>query len=95
MIVRSLRPGVDEFGASVAPDGTVVRCGTGQAAPYDFCTQNWAVTTIRLKDGLSSDFGGYVCTDAKGAVTCTVKDGAGAGRGFRVGPAGSEVIGPP
>ena len=53
------------------------------------------MTTLRLTDGLSSDFGGYVCTDAKGAITCTVKEGTGAGSGFRVGPAGSEVISPP
>jgi hypothetical protein len=87
--------GADEFGASVAPDGTVTRCGTGQPAPRDFCTQNWAVTTIRLADGLSSDVGGYLCTDAQGTVTCTVKAGTGAGSGFRVGSAGSEVISPP
>jgi hypothetical protein len=84
--------GADEFGVSVSPDGTVVQCGTGQPSPHDYCTQNWAVTTLHLKDGLSSDFGGYVCADAKGTVTCTVKAGAGAGRGFRVGPAGSEVF---
>lgn len=86
---------VNGFGASVTPAGTVVRCGTGQAAPYDECTQDSAVTTLRLRDGLSSDFGGHVWTDTEGSIMCTVKEGAGAGSGFRVGPAGSEVLSPP
>ena len=87
--------GADEYGATVLLDGTVHLCGAGQADPYAECTQTWNPYALRLKDGLSSDFGGYLCTEQTGAMTCTVKDGPAKGRGFRVGPDGSQVISVP
>jgi hypothetical protein len=81
----------DQYGASVAPDGSVRLCGTGQPVPYDLCTQNWNSSAIHLEDGRSSDFGGFTCIDHGGAVTCTVEDG----RGFVVGSTGASAVGPP
>ena len=74
----------DQYGASVAPDDARPG-GTGQPVPYDLCTQNGNSSAICLQDGHSSDFGGCVCTDHGGAVTCTVDDG----RGFAVGSTGA------
>ena len=84
--------GADEYGAAVLFDGTVHLCGAGQADPYAECTQTWNPYALRLRDGLSSDFGGYLCTEQAGAMTCTVKDGPAAGSGFRVSASGSEVV---
>lgn len=83
--------GADEFGARVSLDGTVTLCGTGQP---EACTQDWNDNALRLHDGLSSDFGGYLCTEQARAITCTIKSGVAQGRGFRVGPDGSSVIVP-
>jgi len=84
--------GADEYGAAVLLDGTVHLCGAGQADPYAECTQTWNPYALRLRDGLSSDFGGYLCTEQAGAMTCTVKDGPGQGSGFRVSAAGSQAV---
>ena len=84
--------GADEFGATVSLDGTVHLCGAGQVDPYAECTQTWNPYALRLRDGLSSDFGGYLCTEQAGAMACTVKEGSAQGSGFRVSAAGHEVL---
>ena len=83
------------FGASVSLDGTEHLCGPGQPDPYTECTQNGNPYATRLKDGVSSDFGGYLCTAKASTITCTVKAGAGTGRGFVVSSTASSVLGPP
>jgi len=47
-----------------------------------------------LANGQGSDIGGYVCVDEAGAITCTVKEGDAAGKGFRVDASGSSEVGP-
>jgi hypothetical protein len=84
----------DQYGAHVFDDGTVVLCGLGQPAENSECAQQWDPSAPVLEDGQSSDVGGYVCADQAGAVTCTVKSGAGAGHGFRVDVNGSHVLEP-
>jgi len=84
--------GADEYGAALLLDGTVHLCGGGQADPYAECTQTWNPYALRLRDGLSSDFGGYTCTEQAGAMTCTVKEGSAQGSGFRVSADGHEVL---
>jgi hypothetical protein len=84
----------NQYGAHVSADGNVVLCGLGQPAANSECANNWDTYAPHLQDGQSSDFGGYVCTDEGAAVTCTVKAGPGAGKGFRVHASGSEVIDP-
>jgi len=79
-----------EYGGAVLLDGTVQLCGAGQADSV--CTSFWNQYALRLRDGLSSDFGGYLCTEQAGAITCTVKDGPAAGSGFRVSAAGPEAL---
>ncbi len=80
-----------QYGAALFADGNVVLCGLGQPAG---CAENSDPYAPHLQGGQSSDFGGYVCTDEGAAVTCTVKAGPGAGKGFRVRASGSEVIDP-
>jgi hypothetical protein len=81
----------NQYGAALFADGNVVLCGVGQPAG---CAKSPDPYAPHLQDGQSSDFGGYVCTDEGAAVTCTVKAGPGAGKGFRVHASGSEVIDP-
>ena len=79
-------------GATVSLDGTVLLCGAGQPEPHAECAPVWNEYALRLRDGLSSDFGGYACTEQADAVTCTVSQGPGRGRGFRVSVAGSQPV---
>lgn len=81
------------YGAHVSPDGALVLCGAAAPA-VPLCIQNWDENAFRLSDGQSSDIGGFVCRDAAGAVTCTVKEGDAAGIGFRVDVTGSAAVGP-
>jgi hypothetical protein len=81
-----------EYGGWVNRKGDVTLCGDAYL-PLS-CTTNWDTSAPRLKDGQRSDVGGYVCVDEAGAITCTVKTGAGAGRGFHVDVNGAEVVGP-
>jgi hypothetical protein len=84
----------NQYGGHVFPDGTVVLCGLDQGDEDSECAQQWDASAPVLHDGQSSDVGGYVCADQAGAVTCTVKSGAGAGRGFHVDVHGSQAVGP-
>jgi hypothetical protein len=82
-----------QFGGSVSPDGTVRLCGaTVPANPL--CIQNWDDGAPVLRAGQRSDYGGYVCLADAGAVICTVKAGAGKGRGFRVDAGGVSEVAP-
>jgi hypothetical protein len=80
-----------EYGGWVNHKGEVTLCGDAYL-PLS-CTTNWDTNAPRLKDGQRSDVGGFVCVDQTGAIMCTVKTGPGAGRGFHVSTAGSEVVG--
>jgi hypothetical protein len=80
-------------GASLAPDGTLWLCGDAQPAD-PVCIQNWNDSLFALTDGQRADVGGYVCVDEAGAITCTIKEGDAAGRGFRVDATGSSEVGP-
>lgn len=84
--------GVVQYGGQVNRDGDVTLCdGT---PPADPCVQQYDPSAPQLADGQVSDYGGYVCVDQSGAVTCTVKTGAGKDHGFRASTTGSEEIVP-
>ena len=68
-------------------------CGIAQPANPE-CANSWDATAPVLRDGQRSDAGGYVCEDNKGAITCTVGAGPGAGNGFHLDVNGSSVVGP-
>jgi hypothetical protein len=79
-----------QYGASLAPDGTLQLCGEAQPDPlHRLCIQNWDREAFRLADGQRTDVGGFVCTDAAGAITCTAKA---TGTGFRVDRTGSAAV---
>jgi len=83
---------VGQHGASVSLDGSVQLCGGGPPGLGSVCSVQWNVDLFHLRDGLTADFGGYVCSEQALTVTCTVKAGSAAGAGFRVSPSAAEAI---
>jgi hypothetical protein len=95
-VVRLDRPSVALL-LFESSDGTVC-CAVGRLHETDrWCTTDepqYGSNLPRLADGQRSDVNGFVCVDERGALTCTIKTGAGAGRGFHVDANGSETVGP-